>query len=86
MAKIKVLYFASLREQLGYAEDIIDVPQAGFDIQSLITLLGEKKPQVKAVLTETPRLRAALNQTLVSFTTAVKPGDEVAFFPPMTGG
>ena len=71
--KVKVLYFASLKERLLKGED-------------LINYLSENDAALKAAFEEMPRLRFAVNQEMAKESTVLKDGDEVAFFPPVTGG
>ncbi|MFT5755940.1 MAG: molybdopterin synthase sulfur carrier subunit [Alteromonadaceae bacterium] len=81
---IKVIFFAALREQLNCseielsAENISNVSQVK---QALIT----EYPQWQAIL-ENIALLSAVNHDMVNGEFAVKSGDEVAFFPPVTGG
>ncbi|GAN66635.1 molybdopterin converting factor subunit 1 [Acetobacter orientalis] len=83
---VTVLYFASLREQIGREHDTAPVPPIGVSVRALQAILAEQDATVGQVFAATPRLRVAINQALATFENTVKPGDEVAFFPPMTGG
>ena len=75
---VNVKYFASLRETIGRSSDQITV--AG-------TMTVEKIwQQATNDLDRPERLLVAINQEYASFTQEVKDGDEVAFFPPVTGG
>ncbi|MDO9094602.1 MAG: molybdopterin converting factor subunit 1 [Rubrivivax sp.] len=82
--KIRVRYFASLREALG-ADENIDMPEAGTvaELRNLLLALGGRHAEV---LARGRAVRTALNQTLCDEATALSEGDEVAFFPPVTGG
>ncbi|QIL89981.1 molybdopterin synthase sulfur carrier subunit [Microbulbifer sp. SH-1] len=81
---IKVLFFAGLREQLGC--DALDVDTA--DIASIAELrsrlAGKDAAWQSALASE--QLQVAVNQQLANMHADVKDGDEVAFFPPVTGG
>lgn len=81
---VRILFFAHLRETLGAGESLPYSPQ----IATVAALRGElaKRGGVWATLESTRNLRAAVNQTMAGFDAAVKDGDEVAFFPPVTGG
>lgn len=83
---ITVLYFARLREAFGVSTEQIELPQAVADISSLTSWLRERGGAWEAELAETRTVRAAVNQNMASGDTAVKDGDEIAFFPPVTGG
>ena len=77
MATVTVRYFASIRERLGRSEDQIDAARAGCvaDVWRLVT--GEPLPANTLV---------AVNQEYARPDSEVRGGDEVAFFPPVTGG
>ena len=79
-----ILFFAQLREQLNSAGVSIDL-QAPCSVAELIQRLLDEHPQWQAVFANSQVL-AAINQTLVDTKALVSPGDEVAFFPPVTGG
>ncbi|MBY6190439.1 molybdopterin converting factor subunit 1 [Microbulbifer agarilyticus] len=81
---INVLFFASLREQLG-CEGLRAEATGITDIAGLRTSLAAKGSKWQAALAS-DQLQVALNQKLSSMDAAVKDGDEVAFFPPVTGG
>ncbi|MCK7596087.1 molybdopterin synthase sulfur carrier subunit [Microbulbifer sp. CAU 1566] len=81
---IKVLFFASLREQLGC--DALEADATGVtNLDALRKKLSEKDPAWQTALAN-EQLQVALNQQLSTMDAAVKDGDEVAFFPPVTGG
>lgn len=84
--QVTVLFFAALREQIGQESLSVSVPVAGMSVNALRQQIEQADPGVAQALAEQPRLRVAVNQTLSTFDHLVKPGDEVAFFPPMTGG
>jgi len=84
--KVKILYFAGLREQLGSPGEDLDVAPAVATVAGLRTLLMARGGAWQAALAQGRALRVAVNQEMAQPTTAVKPGDEVAFFPPVTGG
>lgn len=80
---IKVLFFARLREQLGCAE--LQVQYANLmDTDLLRRQLLEHHPQWQEFFDQ--QILVALNQTLVKGNHPLGDGDEVAFFPPVTGG
>jgi len=81
---IKVLFFAVLRERLGTGEvDVHDF--TGSTVADLIEHLQQRSPKWQQELAQQDVL-AAVNQQLVSHTQVVEPGQEVALFPPVTGG
>lgn len=82
---IKLLYFAGLRETLGVASEEIALPAAVATVAALRSHLAARGAPW-SVLATAASLRAAVNQTMVAADAAVGDGDEVAFFPPVTGG
>ena len=82
---IRVLYFARLREQLGSAGE--DLEARGLDdVASLAARLRSRGGVWDEVLGEGQTVLVAVNQEIASPETALADGDEVAFFPPVTGG
>jgi len=80
----KILFFAALREAVGSSEMLL--PQlAPMQLSSLLTLLASQSSNIAAALTDREVL-TAVNQQLVNQQAWVQPGDEVALFPPVTGG
>jgi molybdopterin synthase sulfur carrier subunit len=84
--KVKVLFFAGLREQLGTSAEEVDVPAAVTTVAGLRSHLVARGGAWQAALAEGKLLRMAVNQDMAKPTAAIRPGDEVAFFPPVTGG
>jgi molybdopterin synthase sulfur carrier subunit len=84
--KVKVLFFAGLREQLGTAAEEIELPGEVTTVAGLRTFLSNRNQTWKIALAEAKPVRVAVNQDMVQPTARIKAGDEVAFFPPVTGG
>jgi len=82
--QIHVRYFASVREALGEA-DVIDVP-ADTTVAQLRAALCTRSPRHAEALGATRAVRCAVNQRMVTESTGLPAGAEVAFFPPVTGG
>lgn len=82
--KIAVRYFASLREALG-AGETIDVDE-GADVASLRDTLAGRGGRHLEALGRGRVVRSARNRVLCAESTALSDGDEVGFFPPVTGG
>jgi molybdopterin synthase sulfur carrier subunit len=78
MQTIKILYFASLRELVGVAESNLDVLEP-MDAAAVWKAVNQTVDLPESSL-------VAINQSYASLDTLVEPGDEVAFFPPVTGG
>ena len=84
--KIRILYFASIREKLGRDAEEIELPEDVSTIASLRSHLRSRGGVWADALAENRLLRTAVNQDMAPPAAAVKAGDEVAFFPPVTGG
>lgn len=83
---IRVFYFARLAEQLDLRQESIEADEAGHSIANLIDLLRRRgEPFESAFNGETPLL-VAINQEMCDLDAAFDDGDEIAFFPPVTGG
>ncbi|AJZ88657.1 molybdopterin synthase sulfur carrier subunit [Cedecea neteri] len=80
---LNVLFFAQVRELVGC--DSLTLDEAYGDVEQLRAALADKGSRWALAL-ESGKLLAAVNQTLVSFDHPLAKGDEVAFFPPVTGG
>ncbi len=82
---MKLLYFASLREALGVAAEDLALPVGVATVGALRDhIIARGEPW--AALARTKNLRCAINQVMVGVDATVSDGDEVAFFPPVTGG
>jgi molybdopterin synthase sulfur carrier subunit len=82
---VKVLYFAGLREALGNGGEDLALPAGVATAGALRDHLAARGGAWVA-LAQAKNLRCAVNQRMVGFDAAVAEGDEVAFFPPVTGG
>lgn len=83
---LKVLYFARLRETVGLASEDLPVPTGVADVAGLRAWLVARGGVWQQAFDGSRQVRAAVNQELVADTAKVGDGDEVAFFPPVTGG
>ena len=83
---MKLLYFAWLRQKIGTAEENLDPPGSIATVAQLIDWLKTRGPNYEGALTNTKLVRVAVNREYVTYDHRVKPGDEVALFPPVTGG
>ena len=82
---LTIRYFANVRETLGVDHETVELPAAA-TIPSLIATLASRHGVRWQQLTGATRLLVAVNQELVPLESVIKDGDEVAFFPPVTGG
>ncbi|MFN8926485.1 MAG: molybdopterin converting factor subunit 1 [Rhodospirillales bacterium] len=83
---MRLRYFAWLRQRVGVAAEEIDPPPDVRDVAGLFAHLRARSPRQAEAFGELAVVKGAVNQTHVGFDHPVAPGDEVAFFPPVTGG
>jgi sulfur-carrier protein len=94
--KVKVLFFAGLREQLGTAAEEIELPADVTTVAALpadVTTVAALRSHLRSrgeryerAFSEKALVRAAVNRDMAQPGARIKAGDEVAFFPPVTGG
>ncbi len=83
---IRLLFFAGLREALGLAHEDLVLPAGVRSLGDLRTFLAGRGGVWARQMAPGRNLRAAVNQDMAAPEAALKDGDEVAFFPPVTGG
>lgn len=82
---VTVLFFARLRDAMGTGETRVALPATPLTAGELLSRLCADDPSRSAAL-EGLTVKAAVNRVQVPLDAPVAPGDEVAFFPPVTGG
>jgi sulfur-carrier protein len=83
---VRILYFAWLRQKIGKSDEMIALPAGVCTVGGLAAHLASLGPGYADAFADASRLRAAVNQTHADFGAAICDGDEIAFFPPVTGG
>jgi sulfur-carrier protein len=83
---MKVLYFAWLRERIGAGEETVSPPEDVATVGALLRWLAARSEEHAAAFADPSVVRAAVNREHATPDTSVSPDDEVAFFPPVTGG
>jgi molybdopterin synthase sulfur carrier subunit len=83
---MRILYFAWLRTKTGTASEQVSPPAEVTTVGELMQWLAGQRPGFAEALTAPGVVRAAVNQDYAELSDPVRPGDEVAFFPPVTGG
>jgi molybdopterin synthase sulfur carrier subunit len=82
---VQLFYFAGLRETLGCGSEELSLPPEVDTVAALRDFLAARG-EAWQTLAGMKNLKAAVNQTMAGGEAAIKDGDEVAFFPPVTGG
>ena len=85
-ASLKLVFFARLREDLGTNAEEVALPAGVGTVGALRAHLAARGGAWGTALAPGKPVRVAVNQAMAQPGTPVKPGDEVAFFPPVTGG
>ncbi|MFZ2005628.1 MAG: molybdopterin converting factor subunit 1 [Stellaceae bacterium] len=83
---MRLLYFAWLRARIGTAEEALAMPSQVHDVKSLLDWLKARGPNYAEALKDLSTVRVAVNQDYVGPEHPVRDGDEIAIFPPVTGG
>ena len=88
---LRIHYFASIREALDRSEEELELPRDVKSVQALIDYLVVANPHFEAVFiggsdNKGSKVLVAVNETIVDRNHLLAENDEVAFFPPMTGG
>jgi molybdopterin synthase sulfur carrier subunit len=86
MRTLTVLYFAWLRERVGTGEEQVSVPPETRTVADLVAFLSARSPAHEAAFRNRNTIRCAVNQEFADPATQLGAADEVAFFPPVTGG
>ena len=83
---MKLLYFAWVRERIGKAEEQVDPPAGIATVADLIAWLAQRGEEYAHAFENAKVIRAAIDHRHVRADAAIKGANEIAFFPPMTGG
>ncbi len=83
---MKLLYFAWLRAKIGIASEEVAPPEEVVDVGGLIEWLASRGPGYADALANRDQVRVAVNQDYAGLDHPIAPGDEIALFPPVTGG
>lgn len=84
--RVKLLYFAWVREKTGKAEEEVDLPAEVATIAELIEWLKRRGPEYAEAFQRSEVIRAAIDRTHARPTARILGASEIAFFPPVTGG
>ena len=81
-----VKYFSWIKEHIGKSEEQIDLPSNITNVNQLINYLNEIDQKYNIIFKKKELIKIAVNKTYSSFDTNISNSDEIAFFPPVTGG
>lgn len=83
---LEILYFAWVKDRMGRAQESLPLPPGATTVADLAAFLQTRDPQGAQAFIDPASIRAAVNQDFARPSTTIHDGDEVAFFPPVTGG
>lgn len=83
---VRLLYFAWLRDRLGRSEEQAVLPDGVHDARALLAWLRTHDAVFATLADEGRTIRVAINQHFAGPDDRIAPGDEIALFPPVTGG
>jgi molybdopterin synthase sulfur carrier subunit len=83
---VKLLYFAWVRQKTGCSEETVELPSSVTTAGELAAWLRGRGAGYGEAFADLSRMRVAINQEHASLGAAVTNADEVAYFPPVTGG
>ena len=83
---MQLLYFGWVRTQIGVSNENVEPPPEISDVYKLIEWLKQRSDLYQHALNDLSSVRVAVNQEVADFSMSISPDDEVALFPPMTGG
>ncbi len=86
MTTLTINFFASLREELGASGETLALPEQITTVAQLVDHLVSLRGERWAALQDNSRVLVAVDHTIVPRSHTLRGGEEVAFFPPMTGG
>ena len=82
---MKILYFANIRQTIGKIEEQIDIDET-YTVEEIIKILVKKNEKYKKAFSNIDNIKCSVNLSFVKLNAKVKNTDELAFFPPVTGG
>jgi molybdopterin synthase sulfur carrier subunit len=83
---LNIAYFAWVRERMGIADEIVEVPPGVADVSGLVAWLASRDARGKIAFAEPQRIRAAIDGVMMGPDAPLVGAREVALFPPVTGG
>ena len=81
-----IKYFSWIKEHIGKSEEQIELPDHIKNVNELINYFNEIDEKYNLIFDKKELIKIAVNKTYSSFETNINDNDEIAFFPPVTGG
>ncbi|POF64157.1 molybdopterin converting factor subunit 1 [Novacetimonas maltaceti] len=81
-----ILYFAWLRDRLGHDREAMVLPSGVTRVSDLVSVLQARGGAYGEIFGQPELVRVAVNQSFATLDASIGPDDEIAFFPPVTGG
>lgn len=83
---MKILYFSWIKDKLGKSQEMVQIDNNIKNVENLIEFLKNKNEDYMKVFNDTSSIKVSINMEIASMNDNINDEDEVAFFPPMTGG
>ena len=83
---MQLLYFGWVRSKIGISGETLDPPAGVADVRGLIGWLQDRGDGYSEAFADLSVIRVAVNQEMAELDASIAAGDEIALFPPMTGG
>ena len=83
---MQLLYFGWVRARVGIGQEVVHLPTHIKDVSALIEWLKKRGDRYHEAFENLSLIRVAITQEITTLDARVDPDDEVALFPPMTGG
>tara|TARA_A100001011_G_scaffold34548_1_gene32935 strand:+ start:1736 stop:1987 length:252 start_codon:yes stop_codon:yes gene_type:complete len=83
---MKILYFSWIKDKLGKSQEMVQIDNNIKNVENLIEFLKNKNEDYMKVFNDTSSIKVSINMEIASMNDNINDEDEIAFFPPMTGG
>ena len=83
---MQILYFGWVRTRIGIGGEILEPPTDITNVRALVEWLKQRGESYRVALEDLTTIRVAINQEMANLDATISSEDEVALFPPMTGG
>ena len=83
---MRLLYFGWVRTRIGIGSETLELPSGIRDVRALVDWLKQRGDGYRVAFEDLTTIRVAINQEMATLDASISSEDEVALFPPMTGG